>query len=289
MALHDDPTLDLFLLSRIGASAFSDETRVTARRAQPSGSGVRIDAQCDGAALAFWVAEADWCAWLAPHWPVPALAALDKALWPLAAGITLTPLERLLTAAGLAPCQAARLTPAEAPTVRSWCLLCEDEARRLPLYVQTAPSDWLAGLLQMLRPDDSAMLTVPLGLGWCMASDGLALGDALPVLGAGDALDRFWLHPALAPGRIRLSSATAAQIDEPLAQPTGLVGAWSVEVAALRAATHQLWPWQPGAAVDVQVMTHPLARLVSAGRTQALGTLLRLTDGWAVRIERLRP
>jgi type III secretion protein Q len=281
----DEPASDLLLLSRIGARGESGATRITARRARPSGCGVRIDALCDGMALAFWVAEADWCAWLAPQWPIPSLAALDQALWPLAAGWTLTPVTALLSAEGLAPCRAARLAPAPAPDACLWCLLCESEELRLPLYLQAVPSAWLAGILSALNPDRAATVSLPLALGWCAAPTAAqSLGDALPVWGVDDALERFWLLPAHSPGRVRIIGPDRAEIAEPALREAAW-GACSVEVAEARLARAALWPWQRGTAIDMPTVVYPLARLVASGRPLALGSLLRLTDGWAVRLE----
>ncbi|MBV8048523.1 MAG: hypothetical protein JO171_15340 [Paludibacterium sp.] len=282
-----DWALDLFLQTRIGAQGASGEAVVTARRARPAGPGVRIDAYGDGEALSFWVPEADWCGWLAPHWPAPALAALDRTMWPLAAGWTLTVLDGLLSAAGLAPCAAARPMPAEAPAARHWCLLCQSETRRLPLFVLAAPEAWLRGVLAALAPDEAAWLSLPLGLGWCPAPATLAVGDGLAIAGAGEELDQFWLHPAATPGRLRLIAPDLAEIGAAATTPPALPGAWTVEVAALRAPAAALWPWRPGEAVAVEVAPYPLARLASGGGVMAQGELLRLTDGWAVRIAHL--
>lgn len=296
MSMQNDPHgldgLDAFELSRIGALADVGPWRLRCGRAQGSGPGVRIDTDCDGQALAFWVPETVWCSWIAPQLPVPALAAVDADLLPPLASWSLAPLDALLATAGMRGCGDARISAAPAPDAPCWLFGVEADAARLPLFLLAAPDDWRRGVLSALQPDPERRLTLALGLGWCWMAPAqwcqVRVGDALAVEGAagGSELRSFWLHPARSPGLVQLEADGELRADAAAGAAAAPAGALciAVEVGEAGIAAAALAAWRPGATLAWQSARHPMLRLVAGGQLLALGELLWFDDGWAVRI-----
>ncbi|MEN2428367.1 hypothetical protein [Chromobacterium vaccinii] len=279
--------LDAFHLSRVGACAEHEGRLIEADLARADGQGLLLSTMCDGAALTLWAAEADWRAWLEPQLAVGELAGIEAGLLPVLAAWTLAPLDGFLRAQGLPGLAEPAVAPAPAPGGECWRLTLRDGPRRLPLYLREAPPDWLAAL----RPSREQTHLLALGLGWCLLSeqdwDKVAVGDALPIHGMADALDSLWLHPEASPGRVRLLDAERAVVEAPspgLDQaPSGTLRL-AVEAAAIRVSADALADWETDREIDAPAAAHPMLRLTAQGRLWAQGQLLRLDDGWAVRI-----
>lgn len=283
-------TLSLFELSRIGASAEHEGCRFDSDFAQPSGDGLRLTARSDGEDLAFWVPETEWRDWLQPQLAVPRRGPIDAELLPLLAAWTLSPLDGWLQATGLPGLVAAEVENGDAPPP-GWRLTLSMGSRRLPLYLEQAPAGWLQAMLTALQPSPQGEHELALALGWCVLTEpdwaDVAVGDALPIIGMGDSLDAFWLHPQACPGRILLRESGDAVADGaalPLGEPSA--GEWRLAVEAGRArfSALDLAAWRPEAQLFPRAAAYPALHLTRHGKTLALGQLLRLDDGWAVRI-----
>lgn len=291
MNAERQPTvLGAFELSRIGASAQLDGCRLVADQAQGSGPGLVLSTRCGGEPLCFWVPEAEWCSWIAPQLAVPTLAQVDPELLPPLAAWTLAPLGGWLQQQGLGALTPPTAATGDAPA-HGWRLTLHDGERQLPLYLRQAPQGLLQALLAALTPSPQQEHELTLALGWCLlerdALRRLDVGDALPILGMADTLDTLWLHPDASPGRIRLHDAQRAVVaDAPLPldeAPDGTLRL-TVEAGRARLAADALSSWAPGAELAIDARAHATLRLTAGGRQWAQGQLLRLDDGWAVRI-----
>ncbi|BEV73201.1 hypothetical protein THUN1379_26830 [Paludibacterium sp. THUN1379] len=275
----------LLALSRQGASAPWRDGLQHAHYRQAQGPGVRLRASCEGVPVAFWVPEPEWCHWLSPLLPVPNLSALAQDWQAAAAAWTLAVLEPVWQALALPLCREAQLDAAPAPDSACWCLCFEAAGRRLPLYIEVLPGEWLMRWLSTMSPPDIG-LNLPLGIGWCAWPPGGAqLGDALPVLAAAEALDVFWLDPLASPGRVQLLSPDRLQVVDSMvpAMPDDERAGWlAVEVGQVQLAAQDVWPWQAGKIMAVQSAANPLVRLSSARGVVAQGGLLQWQQGWAV-------
>jgi type III secretion protein Q len=284
--------LDAFQLSRIGACTELDETRLCANYKNAGGPGLRLETHCDGRPLSFWMPEQSWCTWLAPQLDISNFAAVGPAWTAVLANWTLIPLNELLQRAGLPPCDAASIQPATAPIDVRWEFVMEADSRRLPLVILDAPWDWIQPLLAALEPGEDQMHTLALGLGWCLLQEHewsqLCIGDALRIDGAGEDLSEFWLHPTLSPGRIQIQDDGSAQV---LDCATGASDApdsslrINIEVGHATVPATALANWVPEEPFTIQYARHPELRLMHQNRLLAQGRLLRLDDGWAVRVD----
>ena len=290
MKTNQAQELEIFNLSRIGAMAEFDGYRLSSERAEPSGPGVRLRTHSAGEELWLWVPETEWCAYLTPQLAVPALNQIDPALLPLLASWTLAPLDGWLQQSGEPPLTTASAEAAPAPK-RCWRLLLTQGSRCLPVYLEQVPERWQRNLLSSLQPSPQQEHTLPLILGWSLVPQAqwqdLALGDALPIVGACDSLERLWLDPGSAAAQIKLIGATRAQIEEPapplFETPPGTL-LLSVEAGRATFRASELANWAPGNELSLQASASPLLHLMLEGRLMAQGELLRLDNGWAVRI-----
>ncbi|VVE55427.1 FliM/FliN family flagellar motor switch protein [Pandoraea sputorum] len=280
-----------FELSRIGATAHLDGCVLVADRAQAGGPGLTLSTRCGGELLCFWVPEREWCDWIAPQLPVHALAQIPSELLPLLAGWTLAPLDGWLQQQDLGALSQPEASTGEAPG-HGWRLTLEDGARRLPLFVQHAPAALFQALLATLTPSPEQEHDLPLALGWCLlapaALHGLEVGDALPIIGMADTLDVLWLHPDASPGQLNLHDAhCAVVVDAPTPPADDLPGTLrlAVEVGRARLAAGALASWVPGVELHIDARAHAALRLTAGERVWAQGQLLRLDDGWAMRID----
>lgn len=287
--------LSLFELSRLDGSAEFAGLRWCASRGRGAGPGVRIDSHCDGQALAFWIAEADWCAWIAPQLAAPALAQIPAELLPPLASWTLGALAGLLEAAGLAPCGPAQLRAAEAPATTLWRLCAQSDGAaqgpRLPLYLLEAPPAWRTAVLAALAPAAERRHVLGLGLGSCLLSEpewaATAVGDALVLPDPCGELNQFWLHPGRQPGWLALEPDGMARVLAPAAPapapPAGMLRL-DVEAGCAEVSAGALADWRPGATFALHGTGYPALRLLADGHLMGLGELLRFDDGWAVRL-----
>lgn len=304
--------LDALELSRVGATAELDGCRVVAdwvaaplaaqadaqvanqftdQIADPTrGPGLHLCVSCDGEPLSFWVPEAAWCEWLAPQLASTALAQIAPEWLPLLAAWTLSPLDGWLQQLGRGALSLPAASVGEAPA-GGWRLTLIAGSRRLPLWVRQASPGTLRTLLAALTPSHEQTHELGLGLGWCLLEHDawrrVGVGDALPIVGMADTLDTLWLHPSASPGQLRLQDTQRAEITHaPLppadAQP-GILRL-CVEAGRARLSAHALAGWVPGAALKLDARAHTVLRLCTHERLWAQGQLLRLEDGWAVRI-----
>ena len=285
-------TLSAFQLSRIGAFADLDETRLCAAYRAIGGPGLRLDTHCDGRRLSFWMPEQSWCAWLAPQLDIPAFAAVGPAWTAVRANWTLIPLNELLQRAALSPCDAATIEPADAPADVRWQFILSADTRRLPLAVLEAPWEWTEALLSALQPAQEQLHTLALALGWCFLSElewpQVAIGDALRIDGTGPELDTFWLQAAHSPGRIRIQEDGTAHVLDCASGasdvPTGMLRL-DVEVGHASVPAVELAEWGAGNAVSLRFVRHPQMRLMRGNQLVAQGRLLKLDDGWAFCVD----
>lgn len=288
--MRPDPALDIFHLSRIGASAEQDDHRLLSHIARPAGRGVRISSQFEGEALTFWVPEADWCTWLTPHLAIASVDGIADEFRPLLASCTLAPLHDFLQAQGLPGFSSADAEAAAAPEGDYWRITVQTGDHCLPLYLVDVPLDWHRSVLAAFSPNPDEIHDLALGLGWCLLPEKdwneVCVGDALPLYGMADTLNRFWLHPAASPGRIRLLGVDRAAIDDgsgTLEPPPGTL-CLAVEAARTYITANELACWELGREMTLQVNVLPMLRLTTHSGLVAFGQLIRLEDGWAVRI-----
>ncbi|WP_406849958.1 hypothetical protein [Chromobacterium phragmitis] len=277
-----DVTCERLRLSRDGARSERGGLSLRADRAAASGDGLTLRADCGGQTLALWTTETAWRDWLAPRLAAPPLRDLPDDWRPLLAAWTLAGLDDWQRELGLPPLAGARPESAPAPAGERWRLTLSEGERRLPLYVGDAPTGWLEAVLSALTPAERPCHTLRLALGWCRA-DALRRagpGDALPLLGTAEEPDRFWLLGEGCLGRVRLDETGAAWIDEG-GMPDGADGLLPVVAGIARLAPDQLADWQAGHPLRLAAEAFPL---LSAGRL-AQGSLLRLDDGWAMRLQ----
>ncbi|QAU24332.1 hypothetical protein EO087_10300 [Dyella sp. M7H15-1] len=288
--LHN--TLDAFQLSRIGAFADLDETRLCAAYQSVGGAGLRLDTQCDGRPLSFWMPEQSWCAWLAPQLDIPNFAAVGPAWTAVLANWTLIPLNELLQRVGLPPCDVASIHATTAPIDVRWQFIMSADTRRLPLTILDAPWDWIQPLLHALEPAQDQAHTLALSLGWCTLHEDewseVAIGDALRIDGSGGGLDTFWLHPLRSPGRIQIQEdGTACVLDcsTGVSDVPGHMLRIDVEVGYADIPRTDLAHWAPEEPVTLQCARHPQLRLMHGDQLVAQGRLIGWDDGWAVCVD----
>lgn len=291
MSAERPTPLSVFELSRMGASAELEGARLVADQAGASGPGVQLRARCGGELLCFWVPEAAWCDWIAPQLATHAWTQVPPDLLPLVAAWTLAPLDGWLQQLGADTLGQPEMGAGDAPPY-GWRFTLQAGARRLPLYVQEAPAQVLQALLTALEPSSEQHHELALALGWCqLASDALehvAVGDALPMLGMAETLDTLWLHPEASPGQLQLLDAERAVITEaplPLADDLPDTVRLAVEVGRARVSAATLAAWTPGTDVSLDARAHVALRLTQGERLWGQGQLLRLDDGWAVRLD----
>ncbi|MBT2869660.1 hypothetical protein JQK19_20735 [Chromobacterium violaceum] len=281
-----DVACERLRLSRNGGQAERDGLALRADRAEARGDGLTLRADCGGQALSLWTTETAWRDWLAPRLAAPPLRELPEDWLPLLAAWSLASLDDWQRELGLPPLADARPESAPAPAGERWRLTLSEGERRLPLYVDDAPPGWLDAALDALKPAEQPSLALWLALGWCRA-DALRRarpGDALPLLGAAEAPDRFWLLGKGCLGRARLDEDGLAWMDEGGAagnEPGDISELTAVEVGLARLSPAQLAGWQAGKPLRLAMEALPLPR---AGAL-AQGVLLRLDDGWALRIQ----
>ena len=290
MKITNESESEIFYLSRIGAMAEFNGYQLSSDMAQPAGPGIRLHTRSQGDEIWLWVPEAEWCAYLAPQLAAPTLASIDPELLPLLASWTLAPLDGWLQEAGASALTPATAEVAAAPTA-CWRLLLTQGPRCLPIYLEQVPEHWQLNLLRTLQPSSERHHTLPLILGWSLVPEveweTLVIGDALPIAGACDSLERLWLYPGTTLARITLIGATRAVVEEsalPLLEtPQGTLQL-AVEAGRATFAACELANWAPGNELSLQACATPLLQLSVAGHLMAQGELLRLDNGWAVRI-----
>lgn len=305
MKITNEAESALFYLSRIGASVEFDGyhlcsdylscddlsgDQISCEQAKPVGAGIRLRTRSEGEEIWLWVPETEWCAYLAPQLAAPSLAQIAPELLPLLASWTLAPLDGWLQQSGQTALAPASAEAAPAPAA-GWRLLLTQGARCLPIYLEQVPERWQLSLLQTLLPSPQQSHTLPLILGWSLLSEQewatLAIGDALPIVGACDSLERLWLYPGTHPTRLKLIGTTRAVVEEPalplLEAPPGTLRL-SVEAGQATLAACELANWAPGNEIALQASATPLLQLSAEGRLMAQGELLRMDNGWAVRI-----
>ncbi|WP_191631809.1 FliM/FliN family flagellar motor switch protein [Pandoraea sputorum] len=228
---------------------------------------------------------------MAPQLAIHAWTQVPAELLPLVAGWTLAPLDGWWQQLGGDALCEPEVRAGDAPPP-GWRFTLQDGARRLPLYVQEAPARVLQALLAALEPSPEQHHELALALGWCqLAGDALAqvaVGDALPVLGMAESLDTLWLHPEASPGQLQLRDAQLAVVAPapvPLADDLPDTVRLAVEVGRARVSAAALAAWTPGADVPLDARAHVALRLTQGERLWGQGQLLRLDDGWAVRLD----
>lgn len=278
----------LFRLSRIGATSRQGELELEADLSRPTGPGLRLTTSSDGCVLHLWISEAAWCSWLDPQLATPSLEQIEESLYPLLASWTLAPLDEWLQAQGLPPLAPATLSRADAPPL-CWRLTLGNEGRRLPLCLESVPPALLHRWLSALTPSAGRVHEFGLQLGWCqLPEEELTtprLGEALPLHGMTEAPDRFWLHP-LKGAQLQLVNGQLGRAlpGRPLyASPPGTVRLM-VEVGRISLDAATLANWEPDLECTVHPQTYPTLRLLRGAELWAEGELLRMDDGWAVRL-----
>ncbi|MHC9247744.1 hypothetical protein [Aeromonas jandaei] len=284
-----NPETSLLRLSRIGAVSTLTDLELEAALACPSGPGIRLSSRCGEAELSLWISEASWCTWLAPEIMAPSLDQIDETLYPLLASWTLAPLDEWLQAQRLPALAQAKLARDEAPPL-CWRLTLSRAGLSLPLYLDDVPEELLDLWLSALSPNPARQHDFNLQLGWCQLPEArlsdLVLGEALPLNGLEEAPDRFWLYPLAGGVQLQLLAADLAQVvpASPLLPPPEGTVRLRVEAGSIRLDAVTLADWSPGLEFTPQVHAYPGLRLMRDDRLWAEGTLLRLDDGWAVRL-----
>ncbi|MHA7000658.1 hypothetical protein [Aeromonas schubertii] len=278
----------LFRLSRIGATSSLGELELEAELSRPTGPGLRLSTCSDGSELHLWISEAAWCAWLDPRLATPSLAQIEESLYPLLASWTLAPLDQWLQAQGLPSLAPATLCRAEAPAL-CWRLTLGSEGRQLPLCLESVPPALLHRWLSALTPSPERIHELGLQLGWCQLPEAelttLSLGDVLPLHGMDEAPDRFWLHP-LGGARLQLIDGQSGRAlpGKPLCAPPPGTARLMVEVGKISLDATTLASWVPDLECAVTPQAYPTLRLLRGAELWAEGELLRMDDGWAVRL-----
>ncbi|EKS7794213.1 translocation protein in type III secretion [Edwardsiella piscicida] len=285
----------LFFLSRLDASAEINGLRIQADRHQPSGSGLCLESRCDDLAIALWVG-AEWSGWLAPQLAAPSLAHIEPDLHPAVASWLLSPLNAWLQAASLPELASPTLHQAEAPK-RCWRLTFTRADARLSLYMTQIAPALLTRWLAALTPPAEREHTLPLVLGWCwLAAEEaakIAPGDALPLQGMAPQPDCFWLSSPDSPEQLRLNDAESGVVVRAALPTVALAAADEIcllaEAGRVSLSAQSLGEWAPGLETPLNAYAYPRLQLSLRGAPWAEGTLLRLDDGWAVRITRRIP
>ncbi|MBL0526828.1 hypothetical protein JD490_18195 [Aeromonas dhakensis] len=278
----------LFRLSRIGATSRLGALELEADLSRPTGQGLRLTTHCDGSDLHLWISEAAWCAWLDPKLVAPSLAQIEESLYPLLASWTLAPLDEWLQAQGLPSLAPATLSRAEAPAL-CWRLTLGSEGRRLPLCLESVPPALLHRWLSALTPSPDRVHELGLQLGWCqLPEEELTiprLGDVLPLYGMGETPDRFWLHP-LGGAQLQLIDGQLGRAlpGQPFCAPPPGTARLMVEVGKISLDAATLASWVPDLECAVTSQAYPTLRLLRGAELWAEGELLRMDDGWAVRL-----
>ncbi|EJW2129039.1 hypothetical protein QDX91_004474 [Salmonella enterica] len=113
----------------------------------------------------------------------------------------------------------------------------------------------------------------------------IRLGDILPLFGMGEAPDRFWLHP-LGGAQLQLINrqlGRALPVMPLSAAPPGTVRLMA-EVGKISLDAATLASWAPDLDCIVTSQTYPTLRLLQDAELWAEGDLLRMDNGWAVRL-----
>lgn len=278
----------LFRLSRIGATSHLGELRLEADLSRPSGPGLRLTTLSDGIELHLWISESAWINWLDPQLAIPSLEQIEESLYPLLASWTLAPLDEWLQAQGLPPLAPATLCRAEAPAL-CWRLTLGSEGRRLPLCLESVPPALLHRWLGALSPNPEYIHDLGLQLGWCQLSEeeltAPRVGEVLPLYGMDKAPDRFWLHP-LRGAQLQLIDGQMGRAlpYRPLGSPPPGTIRLMVEVGKISLDAATLASWTPDLECAVTPQSYPTLRLLRGAELWAEGELLRMDDGWAVRL-----
>lgn len=278
----------LFRLSRIGATSSLGELELEATLSRPTGPGLRLSTQSDGSDLHLWISESAWCSWLGPQLATPSLDQIEESLYPLLASWTLAPLDEWLQAQELPPLAPAALSRAEAPAL-CWRLTLGSEGRRLPLCLESVPPGLLHRWLSALTPSTDRIHELGLQLGWCQLPEveltTPSLGEIMPLHGMSDAPDRFWLHP-LGGARVQLLDGLLGRAlpSMPLCSPPLGTVRLMVEVGKIRLDAATLASWAPDFEFTVYPQSYPTLRLLRGAELWGEGALLRMEDGWAVRL-----
>lgn len=286
------PPSTLFQMSRIGAGAIFGDMKFQVDLASQSGPGVRLFTRCHETEISLWCPEQTWCSWLMPQLSTSGIEQIEEELRPVIASWTLDPFNRWLEQEGLPNLINATVAVCSVnEPSQCWRLTLIHEDRRLSLYLDHVPPEILTKWLAAMVPSSSQMHTLTLILGWCTLPldeiDNIAIGDALHVIGIGPDLDRFWLHALDIPEQVQLKDSgngVVTSSPHPCSSLPESTARFTVEAgkATLDAAT--LASWSPG--MNISLLAHPymLLQLQWEEKLWAQGTLVRLDDGWAVRI-----
>ncbi|PHV11478.1 hypothetical protein [Chitinimonas sp. BJB300] len=290
MTPHADTWTTLHL-SRLDACFVGDGYALACGYQAAGGKGLRLDTETDGTPLSFWIPEVEWCAWLAPQLALPSFAAAPVEYHEVLATHTLARLNDFLSANGLPACGAARISPAAPPAEPCWRLLFSEGARCLPLYVMSGSIRWVDAVLAALPSDSQQTRILALSLGWVLVPRAewttLTAGDALLLEGADDALSLFWLNGPQNLGRLRLDETGNAEVaylaSAAVATPPHLIRL-DAEIGTAAISCTTLADFRPGLNLPLTCIRHPEIRLTHRGKTLALGQLLQLDDGLAIRL-----
>lgn len=264
------------------------------------------------------VLEQQWCTWLAAEVPVPSWNMLAEDLRLPLAALSLAPVQTALQSLGLPYPTACKIdrAPPDLPQ-KGWCLRLEHDGRLLTLQLLKMPLDWLASLIDVLKPiegpnDETStrLLPVPLVAGWSTlererllslrCGDGLVLRSACPI---GEARCILFMQRPLAtvkiisPNRLQIENAmsdvnewldiqVAPSTDTAVPFPEPLVTVVA-EVAHVEVAMNRLAHLKNGDILEGLIHQDELVTLKVAGRPFAYGLLLDINGQLAVRIERL--
>ncbi|MFM5540430.1 hypothetical protein ACET8U_22615 [Aeromonas veronii] len=295
----------LFYLSRIGSTSYIGDLELHATLSCPTGQGLHLSTRYDEIALNLWVNEAAWCDWLEPQLTAPSFAQIDQSLHQLLASWTLAPLDEWLQTQGLSRMAPATICRADAPT-QCWCLTIRGSGRRLSIYLDGVPPVLIRQWLSAMTPNSTIFHEFGLLLGWCTLSlselGTLAKGDVLTLHGIDDALGRFWLKPreeALKPAdqlpsldklQLQLNSdllgqftQTTYQLPPPSFDSVELI----VECGSINLEASTLACCSTSFEFPVHITTYPTLRLLKDSTLLAEGILLRMDDGWAIRLTSL--
>ncbi|WP_312978145.1 translocation protein in type III secretion [Atlantibacter sp.] len=288
MTSRRDSEAPLFRLSRIGATSRLGAIELEADMSRPTGQGLRLTTHCDGSELHLWISEAAWCAWLDPKLVTPSLAQIEERLYPLLASWTLAPLDEWLQAQGLPSLAPATLSRADTPAL-CWRFTLGSEGWRLPLCLESVPPALLHRWLGALTPNPDRVHELGLQLGWCQLPEeeltATRAGEVLPLLGMGEAPDRFWLHP-LGGTQLQLINGQLGRAlpGKPFCAPPPGTARLMVEVGKISLDAATLANWAPDLECAVTPHAYPTLLLLRGAERWAEGELLRMDDGWAVRL-----
>ncbi|MFL9988949.1 FliM/FliN family flagellar motor switch protein [Paraburkholderia sediminicola] len=134
------------------------------------GNGLMLEALIGGERFALWFDEHQWCQWVAPLLPVPALQEVPKDFTGPLAAWTLEPLAAFAEQQGLGNMQAVKMGRERVESASAPVICFESQASRLDARVVAAPRGWLkrlAGSMDRLERDPIiSTIDVALCIGW---------------------------------------------------------------------------------------------------------------------------